>query len=44
MRLDEMLEKVPIDIRLYMWFIQDRASSRFSRVTRQLLNQQFPNK
>ena len=44
MNLHEMLEEVPVDIRLHMRFMHDGALPHFSRVARQFLNQHFANK
>ena len=43
-RLHEILEQVPVDIRLCMQFVHDGAPPHFSRVARQFLNQLFANK
>ena len=43
-RLHEILEEVPVDIRLGMRFMHDGATPHFSRVARQFLNQHFANK
>ena len=43
-RLHEILEEVPVDIRLRTRFMHDGAPPRFSRVARQFLNQHFANK
>ena len=43
-RLHEILEEVPVDIRLSTRFMHDGSPPRFSRVARQFLNQHFANK
>ena len=43
-RLHEILEQVPVDIRLRTRFMHDGAPPHFSRVARQFLNQHFANK
>ena len=43
-RVHEILEEVPVDIRLRMQFMHDGAPPYFSRVARQFLNQHFANK
>ena len=43
-RLHEILEKVPVDIRLCTRCMHDEAPPHFSRVARQFLNQHFANK
>ena len=43
-RLHEILEQVPVDIRLCTRFIHDGVPPRFSRVARQFLNRHFANK
>ena len=43
-RLHEILEEVPVDIRLGMRFTHDGAPPHSSRVARQFLNQHFANK
>ena len=43
-RLHEILEKVPVDIRLGTRFMHDGAPPHFSRVARQFLNRHFANK
>ena len=43
-RLHEILERIPVDIRLCMRFTHDGAPSRFSRVARQFLNRHVANK
>ena len=43
-RLHEILEKVPVDIRLRMRFMHNGAPPHFSRVARQFLNRHFANK
>ena len=43
-RLHEILEQVPVDIRLGMRFMHGEAPPRFSRVARQFLNRHFANK
>ena len=43
-RLHEILEEVPVDIRLRMRFMHDGAPPHFSRVARQFLNRHFANK
>ena len=43
-RLHEILEQVPVDIKLCMRFMHDGAPPYFSRVARQFLNQRFANK
>ena len=43
-RLHEILEKVPVDIRLCTRFMHDEAPPRFSRVAGQFLNRHSANK
>ena len=43
-RLHEILEEVPVDIRLCMRLMHEEAPPHFSRVARQFLNQHFANK
>ena len=43
-RLREILEEVPVDIKLGTRFMHDGAPPRVSRVARQFLNQHFANK
>ena len=43
-RSHEILEQVPVDIRLRTRFIHDEAPPHFSRVARQFLNRHFANK
>ena len=43
-RLHEILEEIPVDVRLGMRFMHDEAPPHFSRVARQFLNQRFANK
>ena len=43
-RSHEILEEVPVDIRLCTRFMHDGVPPRFSRVARQFLNQHFANK
>ena len=43
-RLREILEEVPVDIRLRMRFMHDGTPPHFSRVARQFLNRHFANK
>ena len=42
--LQELLEEVPLHIRESMWFLHDGAPPHFSRLVRQFLNVQFPEK
>ena len=43
-RLHEILEEVPVDIRLRTRFMHDGVPPHFSRVARQFLNRHFANK
>ena len=43
-RLHEILEQVPVDVRVGMRFTHDGASPHFRRVARQFLNRHFANK
>ena len=43
-RSHEILEEVPVDVRLCMRFMHDGAPPHFSRVARQFLNRHFANK
>jgi len=41
---DILLDDVPLQLRVGMWFMHDGAAPHFSRIARQYLNDHFPGK